>query len=59
MKNKKKPIYRIKGDHPVARYITWTATTQEEMEAMVRELESNGYEVTVQALDELTNKAIS
>jgi hypothetical protein len=39
--------YRIEGNHPIGRYITWTADGLADLNQKVKELEDHGYEVTV------------
>lgn len=43
--------FKIIGNHPIAKYITWTATGLQELDRKVRELEQAGYEVTVESGD--------
>jgi hypothetical protein len=51
--------FRIEGNHPIARYITWSANGLDELNRKVKELEDHGYEVTVEPLEESTTEAIS
>jgi hypothetical protein len=39
--------YCIRGNHPIGRYINWTAEGVQELDKKVHELESIGYEVNV------------
>lgn len=50
-------IYKIIGNHPICRYITWTAKGVDELNNKVKELEDAGYEVTVEAVEPTTPTA--
>ena len=51
--------FRIEGNHPIGRYITWSANGLDELNRKVKELEDCGYEVTVtpEPLEEPTTEA--
>lgn len=51
--------FRIEGNHPIAKYITWSAKGLDELNRKVKELEDHGYEVTVKPLEDSTTGAIS
>lgn len=54
-------LYRIEGNHPIGRYITWAADGLDDLNKKVKELEDHGYEVTVtsKATEDRSNYTVS